>query len=176
MKQPRESEYVTVARVRKTQGRRGEVAAEILTDFLERFEPGQELLLWDETARQQVVLEESWLHKGLVILKFRDVETISAAETLIGWQIQIPRSSRRPLPPGAVYLSDLVGCSVHEGGRLLGKVEAVEETGAVPLLKVPAAEGELLIPFAESICSSVDIERQEIQVRLPEGLKELNRK
>ncbi len=152
------------------------MAAEILTDFPERFEPGQELLLWDETARQQVVLEESWLHKGLVILKFRDVETISAAETLIGREIQIPRSSRRPLPPGAVYLSDLVGCAVREGDRLLGTVEAVEETGAVPLLKVPAAGGELLIPFAESICSKVDIERQEIQVQLPEGLKELNRK
>ena len=65
---------------------------------------------------------------------------------------------------------------MREGGRLLGKVEAVEETGAVPLLKVHTAEGELLIPFAESICSKVDIEGQEIQVQLPEGLKELNRK
>ncbi len=176
MKQSRESEYVTVARVRKTQGRRGEVAAEILTDFPERFEPGQKLLLWDKNVRQQFVLEESWLHKGLVILKFQDVETISAAETLIGQQIQIPRSSRKLLPPGAVYLSDLVGCAVREGDKLLGNVEAVEETGAVPLLKVSADGGELLIPFAESICSKVDIERQEIQVQLPEGLKELNRK
>ncbi len=176
MKPTPESEHVTIAQVRKTQGRRGEVAAEILTDFPERFERGQQMLLWDGTSHQRVVLENSWPHKGWIILKFRDVETITAAESLVGRQIQIPRSERRQLPPGAVYLSDLVGCVVREGGKLLGKVDAVEETGAAPLLKVPTAEGELLIPFAESICSTVDVEGQEIQVRLPEGLKNLNRK
>ena len=173
-------EYLTIACIRKVQGRRGEVAAEILTDFPERFRAGAELLLSAGESLQTVYLESIWFQKGLAILKFRGFEDISAAETLVGRHVRIPLSERNPLPPGMVYLSDLVGCGVIEHdeaeGTVLGQVESVEETGAAPLLQVLTAEGELLIPFAQDICTKVDVEKKEIRVRLPEGLKELNRK
>ena len=180
MKERTCAEYVTVACIRKVRGRRGEVAAEILTDFPERFRAGAELLLSGESSLQTVYLESIWFQKGLAILKFRGFEDISAAETLVGRQVRIPLSERIPLPRGMVYLSDLIGCAVIEQDeterKALGLVESVEETGAVPLLQVHTAEGELLIPFAQDICTVVDVERKEIRVRLPEGLKELNRK
>jgi len=170
-----ESDYVAVGLVRKTQGRRGEVAAEVLTDFPDRFRAGEELWLSNGAAWQKRLLEGSWFHKGRVILKFRGCDSITAAEALAGFWIEIPRAERRPLPPGIVYLSDLIGCVVRENGQTVGTVEAIEETGATPLLNVRTAEGELLIPFAAEICQTVDVEKQEIQVRLPEGLQELNR-
>ena len=175
MTTPSALEYVTIARIRKVRGRRGEVAAEILTDFPERFQPGEPLWLLEEGGVRPLQLQSSWFHKGLAILKFHGFETISAAESLVGRQVQIPRSERRPAPPGAAYISDLIGCSVLEDNQSLGTVQALEETGAVPLLKVATAQGELLIPLAQDICHSVDVERKEIRVRLPEGLKELNR-
>ncbi|MBI1955611.1 MAG: 16S rRNA processing protein RimM [Acidobacteria bacterium] len=171
-----EPAYFTIARIRKTRGRRGEVAAEILTDFLDRFQAGREFLLSKEGILQKGVLEESWLHKNSAILKFRGVDSIAAAEALVGCWVQLPIPERRQLPPGLVYISDLIGCAVREGNQTLGKVEAWEETGAVPLLNVRTPQGELLIPFAKEICRSVDVEKKEIQVLLPEGLKELNRK
>jgi len=171
-----EPEYFSIARIRKTRGRRGEVAAEVLTDFLDRFQAGREVLLSKEGVLQQGVLEESWFHKNLAILKFRGVDSISAAEELVGCQVQLPIPERRQLPPGVVYISDLIGCTVREGNQTLGKVEAWEETGAVPLLNVRTPQGELLIPFAKEICRSVNVEKKEIQVLLPEGLKELNRR
>ena len=166
---------LTIGRIRKTHGNRGEVAAEILTDFPDRFQSGHELLLSDGTTSQPGVLEGSWFHKGRVILKFRGCGSITAAEALVGLWIEVPRSERRSLPPGVVYLADLIGCVVRENGQTLGTVEAIEETGATPVLNVHTAEGELLVPFAEEICQTVDVEKREIQVRLPEGLKELNR-
>lgn len=169
-----EAELVTIARIQKVHGRRGEVAAEILTDFPERFQPGQEFLLAGRDSSHRLVLEGSWFHKGRAILKFRGGDSISAAETLVGLRVQIPRSERRSLPPGALYVSDLIGCAVLDQGQKVGKVVAWEETGAVPLLRVQAPEGEILVPFAQEICAAVDWERKEIRARLPEGLRELN--
>jgi len=170
------AEFVTIARIRRAWGRRGEAAAELLTDFLDRFQPGAELTLLVGGARRQMSLESVWYHKGQAILKFRGLDTISAVETLAGAEIQIPPESRKPLAPGEFFLSDLVGCAVLENGQPLGTVEAVEETGATPLLQVLAEGGEILIPFAEEFCRSVDLAGKQIHVRLPAGLIELNRR
>lgn len=174
MAKPAQSDFVIIARIQKVRGRRGEVAAELWTDFPERLRPGQQLRAVGRDHPQTLFLEGSWLHKGRAILKFRGFDTISAAETLVGLTLEIPRSDRRSLPPDAVYVSDLIGCAVLEQGQKLGTVVAWEETGGVPLLRVKAPEGEILIPFAQEICGAVDMERKEIRARLPEGLKELN--
>jgi len=188
------SEYLTIARIRKVQGRRGEIGAEVLTDFPERFQPGARLMLVTarhpgdvgETARQSprqpaqnasqetLELEGVWFHKGLAILKFCGVDDISAAEKLVGREVRIAVADRKPLAPGEFYLSDLIGCTVFENSIALGKIEAVEDHGAAPLLQVASPHGELLIPFAEEICTKVDLARKEVYVKLPPGLKELN--
>jgi len=170
-----ESESWTIGRIRKTQGRRGEVAVEILTDFPDRFQAGQELLLSDGSATHTRALEASRFHKGRMILKLGGIDSIASAEPLVGLWIRVAGSARRALPPGVVYVSDLIGCAVRETGQTLGTVEAVEDTGAAVLLHVRTAEGELLVPFAEAICRRVDVAQKEIRVELPEGLKELNR-
>lgn len=175
MSQESEFPYLAIGRIRGTHGRRGEVAVEVLTDFPDRFQPGREIWLGEESRVRPVILESCWFQKGRAILRFRGCDSLGAAELLVGLWLWIPRSERRELPPGTVYHADLVGCEVVEGTRRLGTVEAMEETGAVPLLRVRTPEGELLIPFAQEICQTVDVKRKEIQVRLPEGLKELNR-
>lgn len=168
-------EFVTVARIRRSQGRRGEVAAELLTDFPERFCPGGRFELWkDGQPRQEVRLEESWLHKGSIILKFAGVEDISGAQALAGFEVQVPYQERMPLPAAAVYLSDLEGCTVVEKGEPLGTVQRVETGPGTPLLVVATERGELLVPFAEAICKHVDVAAKVVEVELPEGLRDLN--
>jgi 16S rRNA processing protein RimM len=163
-----------VARITRTHGRRGEVTAELLTDFPERFQPGGEFWITGAGARQRCELESCAFHKGRVLLKFRGVDSILQAEEMRGGLVQVPRAQRHPLLSRCVYISDLMGCNVLQEERLLGSVTGWEETGAVPLLQVRSAEGEILIPFAEAICGTPDLERKEIRVRLPEGLAELN--
>jgi 16S rRNA processing protein RimM len=168
-------EFVTVARVRRSQGRRGEVAAELLTDFPERFRPGCSLHLWKEgQPRRTVSLEGSWLHKGSIILKFAGVGDISGAQDLAGWEVQVPFEERMPLPGEAVYLSDLEGCQVVEKGQPVGTIRAVNLGPGAPLLVVDTPRGELLVPFVPAICRRVDVAAKVVEVELPEGLRELN--
>jgi len=121
-------------------------------------------------------VERTWVHGEHVIFKFKGVDTISDAERLAGAEVSIPIEQRPEAPEGEYYRSDLLGCEVFdEQGRLLGLVEDWQETGGTPLLEVRSAAGkELLIPFAKSIFTRIDVERNRIEVSLPEGLADLN--
>src|SRR5262249_38473750 len=101
--------FVTIAKVTKTQGRKGEVAALLLTDFPERFATRKRLFALDrQDRRTELELEDHWFHKGGVVLKFAGVDSISQAETLIGCGIQIPQAERAEPAGGLVLLGDLV--------------------------------------------------------------------
>jgi 16S rRNA processing protein RimM len=170
-----EGEFATVAYIRRPQGRRGEVAVELYTDFPERFQAGSRVWLWLEgQERRELELEDAWPHKGRVILKFVGVDSISDAEKLSGWEIQVPATERVALEGSAVYVSDLVGCKVVERGVELGTIEAVDDRVGTPVLMVKTPQGELLIPFATEICKVIDTDRKVMEVELPEGLLELN--
>jgi 16S rRNA processing protein RimM len=169
---------ITVALVRKTQGRRGEVAAEILTDFPERFNQMRRVRLAKTgEAGSWREVEKVWFHKQAVILKFIGIETITEAEGLVGSEVRVPQSEASPLPRNHHYIFELVGCRVLEdrSSREIGRVKEFVEVGGNNLLAVETGHGDLLVPFAEEICCSVDTQRHEIRVRLPEGLFELNR-
>jgi 16S rRNA processing protein RimM len=163
----------------KTQGRRGEVASEILSDIPGRFIVGMKLLALPREAnvpRRELEVEELWPHKGLLVLKFAGVDSISEAETLIGCELQIPRSQRSQLQEGWNYVSDLVGCAVLDRGREIGRIEDVQfGAGEAPLLIVRDAANRLLeVPFAETYLDGVDVEHKQVRMKLPEGLLEVN--
>jgi 16S rRNA processing protein RimM len=126
--------------------------------------------------RREVQVEELWPHKGLLVLKFAGVETISDAELLIGAELQLPSSERAELDPGWTYLSDLIGCTVFDGEREIGPIEEVTfGAGEAPLLVVKSgAKLPYEIPFAQAYLEKVDLERKQIRMRLPEGLLEVN--
>jgi 16S rRNA processing protein RimM len=169
--------FVTLARVVKTQGRRGEVAVELHTVVPDRFSEGMRLwALTKEGRRREVAVEDLWPHKGLLVLKFEGVETISDAEPLIGAELQLPASERATLEPGWTYLSDLIGCTVFDGDREIGPISDVQfGAGEAPLLAVQgAARLPYEIPFAEAYLEKVDVERKQVRMRLPEGLLEVN--
>jgi 16S rRNA processing protein RimM len=162
----------------KTQGRRGEVASEILSDVPDRFAVGMKLLALPRNAesRRELEVEELWPHKGLLVLKFAGADSISEAETLVGCELQVPRSQRSELQTGWNYVSDLVGCAVLDQGREIGRLEDVQfGAGEAPLLIVrDAARRALEVPFAEAYLERVDVTRKQILMKLPEGLLEVN--
>jgi 16S rRNA processing protein RimM len=163
----------------KTQGRRGEVAAEILSDVADRFAAGMKLLALPRNSnadRRELELEDLWPHKGLLVLKFGGVDSISEAETLVGSELQVPRSQRSKLQAGWNYVSDLVGSAVLDHGREIGRIEDVQfGAGEAPLLIVRDASGRLVeIPFAEAYLDGVDVERKQVRMKLPDGLLEVN--
>lgn len=121
-------------------------------------------------------VENTWMHGDRLIFKFQGVDTISDAEKLAGAEVSIPFEQRAELAEDEVYQSDLVGCEVVDTtGRALGVVIDFQETGGTPLLEVKTPKGrELLIPFANSICTKIDLENKQIVVNPPDGLLDLN--
>lgn len=180
------ADRVTLARILRPHGRRGEVAAGILTDFPERLTRLKSALLWDgKNEPRNAAIKSCWLSQsrgGQAIFHFEESHSISDAEKLVGLEVQVPLVERVVLPVGSYYVSDLIGCEVFEmsGGAAakLGVVRDVQFTGenvaGTPILLVDARSGELLIPLAVEICKGIDVANRRIEVVLPEGLLDLN--
>ena len=164
--------WIAIAVLGKTRGNRGELTAFPLSGTPERFEALREVFLFGSGARYEV--ETTWFHQETLIFKFRGVDTISDAELLTGSEVRVPLDQRTPLAPGEFFQDDLVGCQVidRRTGQTLGSVSGWEDGGGTGLLVV---NGDLLIPFARSICVEIDPAARRIAVELPEGLKDLNR-
>ena len=182
---PEKPIYVTLARILRPQGRRGEVAAEILTDYPDRLTKLTSVVLWDgKSAPHRIAVRGCWLSRSRrpqAIFHFEGLNTIEDAKRLAGLEIQVPLEERVVLPRGRYYITDLIGCDVREmDGSSLGTVRDVQLTGeeipGTPLLVVDSRQGELLIPLAEEICTEIDVAARRIEVALPPGLRELNQK
>lgn len=187
-------EWVWLALIRRPQGRRGEVFADILTDFPEKFAERRQLWLLRDTSGaggaksaaakanpppRKVELVGHWLHKGGIVLHLAGVDSISAAEELAGLVAAVPLAERAKLDDDEVYIGDLIGCTLVDvtGAHPaeIGKIEAVDRTaGPVALLVVRSAVGEVLVPFAKSYLRRVDVAARRLEMALPDGLVGLN--
>lgn len=169
---------ITLARIARPRGRRGEVVADILgaTGVVDL--PGRTVYLRRNQEVTEFVVDEAWLHGERAVFKFAGVDSIDAAEQWRGADVCIPAQERQPLASGECYFDDLIGCSAVdlESGEVLGIVRDWYETGAVPLIAIQRPDGsELLAPFAKSIFTDINILHKHIGLRLPDGLKDLNR-
>jgi 16S rRNA processing protein RimM len=196
--------WVALARVLRPRGNKGEVAAEILTDFPKRLTQLTEVFLGGtnrppsnaEPVRAR--LKSVWLNhndRRQVVFHFEGYDSISDAEKLRGFEIWIPFEQRATLASGQYFVSELIGCSVFERPTqsspvasspcamavvpiFIGKVTDVLFTGegvaGTPVLVVGTEKGELLLPLAEDICPQIDTATHRIEVVLPEGLRDLN--
>jgi 16S rRNA processing protein RimM len=168
-------ELVAVAKTVRTRGLKGEIVAELLTDFPERFDWTPELIgVAPEGRRERLVLEDHWLQKNRIILKFAGYDAPETAQALVGWELTVPESQAVELEPGEYYDWQLIGCRVDTiDNRSLGTVREVLHAGAAPVLVIrDEREKESLVPLAESICVEVDIVARRIVVDAPEGLLE----
>ena len=194
-------QWVLLARILRARGNKGEVAAELLTDFPERLTKLKEVFVGQAGGKDEprrVAVKSCWLsqnHRGQAVFHFEGVNSITEAERFRGQEILLPFEQRVTLPAGKYFVSDLIGCSVFESSvstpvvasspcslgeapALLGKVRDVQIPGdeipGTPLLIVDTAHGELLVPLAQDICTRIAVTERRIDVTLPEGLRNLN--
>jgi 16S rRNA processing protein RimM len=188
--------WIVLAHLLRPQGRKGEVLAELFTDFPERFEGQRRVFLaapgfdGKEAEARPAEVVAFWLpvgrNEGRVVLQFAGIDTISDAESVAGQDVLVPREERVRLDDESVYVSELIGCTVYDGPLPVGVVEDVQFAmsadggrrldDAAPLLAVNSPEGnEILIPFARAFLVGVDTEAKRIDMTLPEGLIEVNR-
>ncbi len=194
-----EQGWVQVARILRPRGNKGEVLAELFTDFPARLSSRLQIFVRHAHNEPRAIgLQNFWVdrnHPEHGIFHFEGCASIDAAEKFRGFDVLIPLADRVKLPDGKYFVSDLIGCSVFETSieetklaspacamedapRLVGTVRDVffpgESTSGTPLLQVETLAGELLVPLAEDICRRIDVSARRIDVTLPEGLGDLN--
>jgi 16S rRNA processing protein RimM len=192
-------DWVLVARILRPRGNKGEVVAELLTDFSSRFSTLKQIYIRKGDAEPRAAtLQNFWVdrnHPGMGIFHFSGYSSISDAEKLREYDVLLPFDERVVLPAGQYFVTDLIGCTVFqvatETSKLaspacemevapssLGTVRDVFFTGeavaGTPILQVETSSGELLVPLAEDICTRIDVVGRRIDVRLPEGLADAN--
>ncbi len=166
-------DLVAVAKIVKPRGLRGEVVADVLTDFPERFEKLETLFAVNEGQRSELKIEEFWFQKDRIVFKFENIDSIEAAEALRDHELCIPESSAVELDEDEFFDWQLEGCQVETiDGTRIGQVRELMRTGGTELLVVEDENREYLIPFAESICIEIDIDNKQIRIDPPEGLLE----
>jgi len=194
-----EEQWVLVARITRARGNKGEVAAELFTDFAERLASLPAVYLSrGKSEPSEKRLKKFWIdrnHPEVGIFHFEGCDSINDAERFRGMEIVLPIEQRATPPVGQYFVTDLIGCTVFEvpanetrlaspacsledAPQVLGTVRDVyfsgEGVAGTPLLQVETAQGELLVPLAEDICTRIDVAARRIDVTLPEGLKDVN--
>jgi 16S rRNA processing protein RimM len=167
---------VTVARAVRTRGLKGEVVAELLTDFPERFDALEQLRAIKADGTHEIVeLENYWLQKDRVILKFAGIDDCESARQIVGYEFAVPESETVPLPDDTFYDWELEGCAVQLiSGEVIGEVKSVLKTGASDILLIQATDGkESLVPLADEICVKIEPASKRIVIDPPEGLLDL---
>ena len=168
-------ELVVIARAVRARGLKGEIVAELLTDFPERFEDVDELVLVSPGGeRKQGHLESYWFQNDRVILKLAGYDDVETAKELVGFEFAVPESERVQLPADQYYDWELEGCTVKAGDKSIGKVQSVIKTGGTEILEIVDENGkEQLIPLVDSIVVEIDLDAKTIVVDPPEGLLDL---
>ena len=190
------SAWTTLAHLLRPQGRKGEVLAELLTDFPDRFRTSPRVFLakpdfaGTPAEAREIRILNHWMptgrNHGRVVLAFESIDSISLAETLEGLEVIIPADERTELEDDAEYIDDLLDCTVYDGADAIGQVTAVDfpttpdgarrlpEAAPLLTLLTPAGD-EVLIPYVQAFIVSISTETKRIEMKLPPGLLEINR-
>jgi 16S rRNA processing protein RimM len=169
------SELVVIARALRPRGLKGEIVAELLTDFPDRFEAVEELVLVSPRGERSTKrLEDYWFQNDRVILKLAGYDVVETAKELVGFEFAVPESDRVLLPADHYYDWELEGCTVKVGTESIGRVRSVIKTGGPEILLIADEHGkEQLVPLVDSIVIEIDAAAKTILVDPPEGLLDL---
>jgi len=148
--------------------------AEMLTDFPERFDGLEKVTaVLPDASRLELKIEDHRFQNERLVLKFADHDSIESAERLRNAEICVEEEEAVDLDEDEFFDWQLEGCRVETvDGETIGSVREVQRTGGTENLLVDGESKTYLIPFAETICVEVDVDKKLITIDPPEGLLE----
>ncbi len=167
------TEWITIGKIVKTRGIRGEVKVLPLTDIPDRFEHLDSVHAILPDGRVQLLkLERARYHHGCAFLYFEEYTSVEQSERLVGSSLAVETSPE--LPEGVYYHYEILDADVYtEQGEYLGKVTDIIETGSHDVYVARREDKEFLIPSIKEIVMTVDRELNKIIVRPIDGLLDL---
>jgi len=139
-------------------GLRGEIVVEPTGDDASRFSPGTVLRVEVDPPREVSVAARRSFRKALAI-RFEGIERVEEAEALCGAVLTISEELLPRLPDGVYYHYQLIGLEVVDaGGKPLGRLVSVLQTGSNDVYCVGGGPDEILIPAIRDYVAKVDLE------------------
>lgn len=165
-----ETAFLLVGHLQRAHGIKGEIAMLVITDFPERMQMGRRV--WVGDAHIPHIIKSIRWKQDLMLLSFEGINDRSGIDHLVNMDVFVRTDTLPKLPDGRFYFHQLIGLSVYEQEELIGTVSDILETGANDVFVISLPEGkELLLPDINSVILNVDLEKNMIQVAIPEGLK-----
>ncbi len=165
---------ITIGRILKPFGVKGEMKIELITDFPERFNDLRRVYLVSSRGKEITSEVQSVRHAGgATFLRFSGYDTPETARELNGWFIKVPREEAVPLPEGSYYRFELIGMEVIcESGEKLGTITDIFETGSNDVYVVKRGRKETYIPATKEIVKQVDRKTKRMVIHVVDGLLE----
>lgn len=174
-------DFLTIGKILKTFGNKGEVLVKPLTDFPERFKTLNTVFLYNENAESFVINQKSKscafelnavrTHKEKLVIKFTGYESIEQAQQLVGLFIEIEEKNRVILDDGEFYYYEVMNFAIYSDGKKLGILSAVVNYGGNDLFVIKTEnKKELLYPAMKDLILEIDYTHKKIIVERIEGL------
>lgn len=152
--------YITIGEIIKAQGIKGELKIKPLTDDVFRYKKLKQLVI----SGVAMDIKSIRIHEGFVYVALSGVADRTAAERLVGCEVQIDRIHAIDLPKDTYFISDIIGCDVvFEDGSYIGKVDYIHQNGAADVYEVKG-EKNVMFPFLNKLIVSIDVARKKIVV------------
>jgi 16S rRNA processing protein RimM len=168
-------EYFEIGKIVNTQGVNGDVRVLPTTDEPNRFLDLETVLLDNGKGKIEYHIEKVWFHKQFVIIKFKEIENMTAAERLKGTSIKIDRKDALPLEDNEYYISDLYDMEVYtDDNQYIGIIKDILFTAAndVYIVENPSDKKSILIPAIKQCIVNVSVQDNKMIVHMMEGLGE----
>jgi len=163
--------FLVIGRILGPVGTRGDLRAQIVTDFPERFGQLGIVHVGDNLKPYRIQLVK--LEEGTVLLKLATVDDAAAATALRNADLHVPAEDAVALPPDQFFWHQIIGLEVWtDDGRRLGSVTDVLRTGSNDVYVVGRGAHELLLPAIEDVIREIDLTGGRLTVHLLPGLEE----
>lgn len=165
-------EKIKIGKIVNAVALRGEVKVYHYSDYKERFEELEEILVERKGKYTAYEIENVRYQKNTAILKLKGVDDRNAAEALKESDIYITEDDLRELPEDTFYVKDLIGCRVlnEENGAEIGVIKDVLQNSAQDIYQITLKNGkEALIPVVGEFVREVSIKEKYVKIHLIPG-------
>ena len=173
-------EKIKIGKIVNAVALRGEVKVYHYSDYKERFEELEEILVERNAAKKHAMesyeIEGVRYQKDMAILKLKGVNDRNAAEALKDCDVYITEADLRELPEDTFYIRDLIGCRVvnrsgnTENEEEIGIITDVLQNTAQDIYQAKTKTGkEVLIPAVGEFVKEINIEEKTVIVSLIPG-------
>lgn len=172
------NKQVKVGLIVNTQGLKGDIRVYPLTDYKERFQELKEVYI-NPSNPIELNIEKVRYKKNLVILKFKNLDSINDVEKYKDQYLYISEKELRKLPRDTYYIIDIIGSKVYDDKNIyLGEIIDVIQNSAQDIYvialdkSVTSTQDKLLLPAVKEFIKNIDLEKKTIKVTLIEGMLE----